>query len=215
MQTKLPLRLLVAFAVVACSTLGARPRAAAFEPIPSPEVVLSGASTATEGTTTPAASTARPDLLEWLAEDERQRFIARDAAWIAAETEAWLQLERDRAATEAATRAVRYTAPPARPARVSSQEILQIIWAAAERHGIDPALFARIAGCESGGDPGARNPSGASGLFQQLPRYWAARSAGAGLPGADIFDPYANAEVSAWLAAGSLSHWNESRYCWA
>lgn len=69
-----------------------------------------------------------------------------------------------------------------------------------------------IMACESKGDPRARNPySGASGLFQHMPGYWAERSADAGYPGASIFDPEANVAVAAWLvydyAAGGWHHW--------
>jgi hypothetical protein len=208
MTTRPALRLAVALLVVV-STLGAREpaAAAAVEPyldgVPSidvPEVLVLAA---------------RPDIGEWLAEDERQRFIARDQAWIDAERAEWLRIEAEREEWLAAERARAVRAVP-RPPRISSDDILRIITDAALRHGIDPVRFARIAGCESGGDPNARNPSGASGLFQQLPRYWAGRAAAAGLPGADIFDPWANAEVSAWLAAtGGFGHWNESRGCWS
>ncbi len=71
-----------------------------------------------------------------------------------------------------------------------------------------------LIGYESyGGDPNAYNEgSGASGLFQHLPKYWADRSAKAGWAGADIFDPEANTAVAAWLADESIKghgwhHW--------
>ena len=70
----------------------------------------------------------------------------------------------------------------------------------------------RIMACESLGDPEARNPhSGASGLFQHMPRYWGERSAAAGYGGKSIFDPVANVAVAAWLIydypAGGWHHW--------
>lgn len=69
----------------------------------------------------------------------------------------------------------------------------------------------RIAWCESTFNPNSVNPtSGASGLFQHLPEFWAERSAAAGFAGADIFDPDANVAVAAWLvyeAPGGWSHW--------
>lgn len=217
MQTKRLLRLLLAFSIVAASTFGGRPRAAAAEPLPSP-IVPADVTTPAVGTPPPLVLQARPDLLEILAEDERQQFIARDSAWIAAEREAWLQIERDRWAAEAeAARAATVSRPGVRaaPAGAIAPEIASIIVGAAERHGIDPVRFLRIAFCESGGNPSAYNRSGASGLFQQLAQYWPGRAAAAGLPGADPFDPWANAEVSAWLYASSgSSHWNPSRYCW-
>jgi hypothetical protein len=61
--------------------------------------------------------------------------------------------------------------------------------------------------CESNGNPDAKNKrSSASGLFQQLGRYWPTRSRNAGWEGADIFDPEANIAVSAWLLGGRRSH---------
>lgn len=66
--------------------------------------------------------------------------------------------------------------------------------------------------CESKGVPTAKNPSSsASGLFQHLARYWPERSAAAGIPGADIFDPTASTIVAAWLVldapGGGWHHW--------
>ncbi|HEY5652241.1 MAG TPA: transglycosylase SLT domain-containing protein [Acidimicrobiia bacterium] len=81
----------------------------------------------------------------------------------------------------------------------------------------DVARALRVIGCESSGDPDAKNPrSSASGLFQHLARFWSERSVKAGLAGADIFDPEANAAVAAWLVyeGGGWSHWNPSRHCW-
>lgn len=71
----------------------------------------------------------------------------------------------------------------------------------------------RVVGCETGytWNPKAWNSrSGASGLFQHIPRYWAARSAAAGWPGADIFDPEANVAVAAWLwsQTSTWRHWS-------
>ena len=76
----------------------------------------------------------------------------------------------------------------------------------------DVYRFLRIMQCESAGRPDAKNPnSSASGLMQQLARYWPERAASAGVAGADVFDPYANIWVSAWLALaspyGGWQHW--------
>jgi soluble lytic murein transglycosylase-like protein len=67
----------------------------------------------------------------------------------------------------------------------------------------------RVMACESAGDPDARNPSGASGLFQHMVRYWPERAAKAGWAGASVFDPAANVAVAAWLSDGGAdwSHW--------
>jgi hypothetical protein len=76
----------------------------------------------------------------------------------------------------------------------------------------DVHRFLRIMQCESAGIPTAKNPtSSASGLMQQLARYWPQRASKAGMPGADVFDPYANVWVSAYLAlampGGGWGHW--------
>lgn len=69
----------------------------------------------------------------------------------------------------------------------------------------------RVMMCESGGNPAARNPSSsASGLFQQLARYWPGRAAAYGMGGRSVFDPWANAVVSAGMVrdTGGWSHWS-------
>jgi hypothetical protein len=72
-----------------------------------------------------------------------------------------------------------------------------------------PTAMCLIA-AESGGNENAYNTSsGASGLFQHLPKYWAERSAKAGWSGADIFNPTANVAVAAWLQrTDGWSHWS-------
>ncbi|MEE8491773.1 MAG: transglycosylase SLT domain-containing protein [Acidimicrobiia bacterium] len=74
-----------------------------------------------------------------------------------------------------------------------------------------------IVWCESRYDASAVNPSsGASGLFQHIPRFWSERSQKAGWAGADIFDPEANTAVAAWLrySSGDWKHWYPSAGCW-
>lgn len=76
----------------------------------------------------------------------------------------------------------------------------------------DVSRAMRVMACESLGDPNARNPrSGASGLFQHMPRYWSDRSAAAGFGGRSIFDPEANVGVAAWMIyeypGGGWKHW--------
>lgn len=57
----------------------------------------------------------------------------------------------------------------------------------------------RIAWCESRFDPKSVNlKSGAVGLFQHLPQYWAARAENAGFPGAEATDPIASTAAAAW-----------------
>lgn len=65
--------------------------------------------------------------------------------------------------------------------------------------------------CESQGNPNATNPtSGASGLFQHMPQFWAERSRSAGVPGANIYDPVANVRVAGWLyrQSNTWQHWS-------
>jgi len=59
------------------------------------------------------------------------------------------------------------------------------------------SILFRRAECESGGYAYARNPSGASGLFQFLPSTWAST------PFADfsVWSPYANALAAGWMQA--------------
>jgi hypothetical protein len=57
----------------------------------------------------------------------------------------------------------------------------------------------RVAWCESRFDPESVNlRTGAIGLFQHLPRYWAERAEAAGFAGADPTDPEASTAAAAW-----------------
>lgn len=80
---------------------------------------------------------------------------------------------------------------------------------------VDLALL--VIGCESGGDPNAKNPnSTASGLFQHLASYWDGRASAAGWAGSSIWNPEANVAVAAWLVySDGWHHWNPSRGCWS
>lgn len=63
----------------------------------------------------------------------------------------------------------------------------------------------RVSRCESGWNPSAYNPSGASGLFQIMPYWWSGRS---GYPAFDPFDPVENTRFAAWLFyTDGPSHW--------
>ena len=74
---------------------------------------------------------------------------------------------------------------------------------------VDFAL--RVIDCESGGNPNAYNPSGASGLFQVLAS-WADNF---GYVPAQLFDPGINVSVARILYDdGGWGHWRASQYCW-
>lgn len=81
--------------------------------------------------------------------------------------------------------------------------------AAAREFGIPEEAFVRVVRCESGMNPAAVNrSSGALGLGQHLPRYYAARAAALGYGYGSWSDARANARVSAWLwATSGPQHW--------
>jgi uncharacterized protein YraI len=87
----------------------------------------------------------------------------------------------------------------------SSDDIVDIIYAAADKYGQSRSAMLAVARCESLLDPNAYNPiSGASGLFQFLPGTWAST------PWADddIFDARANASAAAWMwSVGRRGEW--------
>lgn len=77
-------------------------------------------------------------------------------------------------------------------------------WAAA-RWGVDYGWLLRVATCESGLNPNAYNPSGASGLFQFMPgTYWtfAARIGET----RSYFNPYGAANVAAYMFSIGLAY---------
>jgi len=96
---------------------------------------------------------------------------------------------------------------PAVPAAAPA-EIEAIIRAAAARWGADPTQLLRVAWCESRYNPSAYNASGASGLFQFMPRTWAANSVRAGYSGASVWDPVASANTAAYMfSIGQAGQW--------
>lgn len=93
----------------------------------------------------------------------------------------------------------------------SHSEIKAIIFAAANKHGLDPNWFYNLAKCESTWNPNAVNYNyydngHPSGLFQHISGYWPARAAQYGYAGASVFDPVANANVTAamWRSGSHL-----------
>lgn len=98
---------------------------------------------------------------------------------------------------------------PSLPPIPPRPRIISIIRRAARSEGIDPDAFLAVAVCESGLRPRALSPNGLyAGLFQHAVRYWPARARRAGYAGASVFDPVANAAVSArlWRVSGP-HHW--------
>lgn len=88
------------------------------------------------------------------------------------------------------------------PPVTATGSVVDIIRAAAARHGVDGDWMVRIAQCESGLNPSAVNPAGYYGLFQFSKSTWGAYGSG------DIFDPAAQSEATAkMLAAGGAGHW--------
>jgi uncharacterized protein YabE (DUF348 family) len=68
----------------------------------------------------------------------------------------------------------------------------------ANHYGVSPSYMLSIARCESRFNPRAKNPSGATGLFQFKPGTFHRSAAGAGIPDASIYDANAQARAAAW-----------------
>jgi uncharacterized protein YraI len=88
-----------------------------------------------------------------------------------------------------------------------NDDIIAIIYAAADRWGQPRADMLRVARCESNLDPVAVNPSsGASGLFQFMPSTFATTPNGQ--RGEDIFDASTSADAAGWMwANGRRNEW--------
>jgi uncharacterized protein YraI len=87
----------------------------------------------------------------------------------------------------------------------TEDEIIQIIYAAADAYGQPREDMLRVARCESLLDPSAVNStSQASGLFQFLPATWQRTP----FADQDVFDPVANANATAWMwQQGNRGEW--------
>ena len=110
--------------------------------------------------------------------------------------------------------------PVNRPAVMSTQDddpmVVAIVTAAADEFDVDVDLMLRIGRCESHLNPDAKNPrSSAAGLFQHLAQYWPGRAEAVGMAGASVYDPTANARVTAWmLSTQGTAPWVSSKSCW-
>lgn len=91
----------------------------------------------------------------------------------------------------------------------SDQDYITMIRVECVRVGCDADQLIRVMYCESGGRANAYNTSsGASGLFQHLPQFWASRARTYGVDGASIWDPKAQITVTAGMFSQGLSnHW--------
>jgi hypothetical protein len=104
----------------------------------------------------------------------------------------------------AASRPVR-TARDRDPSSWSQREIVDIIYAAADRYGQPREDMLRVATCESDLVPTAVNgPGGSYGLFQFKPGTWLSTP----FAEYDIFDPRASANAAAWMwSVGRRREW--------
>lgn len=83
-----------------------------------------------------------------------------------------------------------------------------ILAAAAERHGVDPAVLAIVTLVESLGDPSAHSPSGAVGLMQLMPTTAARIAAVRELDDHSddrLWDPDYNVDLGAWYLSGQFA----------
>ncbi len=86
----------------------------------------------------------------------------------------------------------------------SHDQIVKIIYDAADRYGQSRSDMLRVAQCESNLDPYAVNPSGSYGLYQFIRTTWKETPYG----DEDVFDPKANANAAGWMwAQGRKSEW--------
>jgi soluble lytic murein transglycosylase-like protein len=118
------------------------------------------------------------------------------------------------------TRGIGYYTPPRRPAPgyhpyrpapiyrsvpAAGGSATDAIAQAAARWGVSYGWLLRVAECESGLNPGAQNPSGASGLFQFMPgTYWLYASRIGETR--SYWDAYGAANVAGWMFAHGLSY---------
>src|SRR5215218_4036395 len=90
-------------------------------------------------------------------------------------------------------------------ASYSEDQIIDIIYEAADNYGQSPEDMLRVARCESGLNPSAVGGGGAyHGLFQFVPSTFAGTPYGE----YDIYDPWANANAASWMwSQGKKSDW--------
>jgi soluble lytic murein transglycosylase-like protein len=135
---------------------------------------------------------------------EQQRAAQAEAARIAQQQAAAAQQAAQAAQAKAqAVNQQAQTQVAAAPAG-SIQQIITNAFAPQGQAAVDWGL--RIAKCESGYNPYAQNPSGASGLFQFMPSTFA--NTPPGRAGGSIWDPTANSQAAAWMySQGRQGEW--------
>lgn len=90
------------------------------------------------------------------------------------------------------------------PSNPTQAQMIEIIYAAADKWGQSRVDMLRVARCESALDPNAMHPGGASGLFQFMPSTFAFTPNGRN--GDNILDPVANADAAGWMWANGMRH---------
>ena len=96
------------------------------------------------------------------------------------------------------------------------ETLKSVIISTARDYHIDPDLFIRIATCESGLKPTAKNlRSTASGLFQFLDSTFFSYAHAYELHTENKNDPMTQIKLAAkMISDGGISHWNASKSCW-
>ncbi len=97
------------------------------------------------------------------------------------------------------------------PAHFGGDTIHDAIYQASQRWHVSYWYLVRLATCESTLNPGAYNPSGASGLFQFMPSTYYSYAGRIG-EGGSLWNPYSNANVAAYMIAqGQAYQWTCAR----
>lgn len=108
--------------------------------------------------------------------------------------------------------------PPKEVVISSPFDAKEFIKITANKYGFPEHLALKVAKCESGFDPNAKNPkSTAEGIYQFIDSTWAKTLRDMGLPKTTSkYDPKANIEAGIWLMKHEgTQHWQESKNCWS